>query len=152
MTQQGRAGTELVRLSDSDFVPSKPEDDVRGRGVYDRKGHRMGDVEDLYFDRQKREARFLEVGTGGFLRIGGRRFLVPVEAVVEVAEGRVTIEPDRTQKVSGPAPFDARVAPPRSDGRRDDYASPLYGDAEDRADRLRRDRLASGYGRWPHGR
>ena len=112
MTQQGRAGTELLRLSDSDFVPSNPEDDLRGRGVYDREGQRMGEVEELYVDRQEREVRFLEVGTGGFLGIGSRRFLVPVEAVVEVSEGRVTIEPDRTQKVSGPAPFDAKVAPP----------------------------------------
>jgi sporulation protein YlmC with PRC-barrel domain len=151
MTQQRRAGTELVRLGDSDFVPFNPEDDVRGKGVYGQEGQRVGDVEELYIDRQEREVHFLEVGNGGFLGIGGRRFLVPVEAVVEVAEDRVTIEPGRTQKVDGPAPFDTRVAPPRSDGRRDDYASPPYGDAEDRADRLRRDRLASGYGRWPHG-
>jgi hypothetical protein len=56
--------------------------------------------------------RFLEVGAGGFLGIGKKRFLVPVEAVVEVAAGLVAIEPERTQKVEVPAPFDTKVAPP----------------------------------------
>ena len=39
--------------------------------------------------------RFLEVGAGGFLGIGEKRFLVPVEADLQVAEDRFTIEPDR---------------------------------------------------------
>jgi sporulation protein YlmC with PRC-barrel domain len=151
MTQQRRAGTELIRLGHSGFVAAVPEDDLRGRGVYDPEGQRMGDVEELYIDRQQREVRFVEVGVGGFLGIGERRFLVPVEAVVEVAEDRITIDSGRTEKVSGPAPFDTRVAPPRAGDGGDDYASLPYGDVEDRADRLRRDRLASGYGRWPHG-
>jgi hypothetical protein len=56
--------------------------------------------------------RFLEVGTGGFLGIGEKRFLVPVEAVTQVAEGWVTIEADRTERVAGSAPFDTKVKPP----------------------------------------
>jgi hypothetical protein len=75
--------------------------------------------------------RFLEVGAGGFLGIGEKRFLVPVEAVVEVADDRVTIEPERTEKVEGPTPFDTKVAPPPTD-----YASPPVGNAESPADRL----------------
>ena len=70
-------------------------------------------------------------GVGGFLSIGEKRFLVPVEAVVEVAEDRVTIEPGRTEKVEGPAPFDTKVASPPTD-----YASPPVGNAESPADRL----------------
>jgi len=70
---------------------------------------------------------------------------------VEVAEDLITIDSGRTEKVSGPTPFDTRVAPPRADDGGDDYASLPYCDVEDRADSLRRDRLASGYGRWPHG-
>jgi|SRR5215207_7523759 len=131
-----QAGIGLVRLGDSDFVPANPEDDVRGKYVYvvDRKV--IGSVEDLYIDRREREARFLEVGAGGFLRIGKKRFLVPVEAVVEVAAGLVTIEPGRTEKVEGPAPFDTKVAPPRADEPHEDYASPPYGNAEGPDDRL----------------
>ena len=131
-----QAGIGLVRLGDSDFVPANPEDDLRGKYVYvvDRKV--IGSVEDLYIDRQEREVRFLEVGAGGLLGIGKKRFLVPVEAVVEVAAGLVTIEPGRTEKVEGPAPFDTKVAPPRADEPPEDYASPPYGNAESPDDRL----------------
>jgi sporulation protein YlmC with PRC-barrel domain len=136
MMHPTRAGIGLVRLGDSDFVPANPEDDVRGKDAYDTQGQPIGSVEDLYIDRKEREVRFLEVGAGGFLGIGEKRFLVPVEAVTQVTEDRVTIEPERTQKVEGPAPFDTKVAPPpvAEDRRAEDYASPPYGKAEGTAD------------------
>ena len=131
MLHPTRAGIGLISLGDSDFVPANPEDDLRGKGVLDTEGQRMGRVEDLYIDRREREVRFLEVGAGGFLGIGQKRFLVPVEAVTKVAEGWVTIEPGRTEKVDGPAPFDTKVAPPPADDRRSgDYASLPFGNAE----------------------
>ena len=131
MMHPTRAGIGLVRLGDSDFLLQNPEDDVRGKDVYDVEGQRIGSVGDLYIDRQEREVRFLEVGTGGFLGIGEKRFLVPVEEVVEVAEDRVTIEPDRTERVAGPAPFDTKVAPPPAvDRRSDDHTSLPFGNAE----------------------
>jgi sporulation protein YlmC with PRC-barrel domain len=132
MTHPTRAGIGLVRLSESDFVPANPEDDLRGKDAYDAEGQRIGSVEDLYIDRKEREVRFLEVGAGGFLRIGEKRFLVPVAAVTQVTEDRVTIEPERTQKVEGPAPFDPKVAPPTAaeERRAEDYAWLPYGNAE----------------------
>src|SRR5919112_570281 len=142
MMHPTRAGIGLVRLGDSDFVPANPEDDLRGKDVYDAQGQPMGSVEDLYIERKEREVRFLEVGAGGFLRIGEKRFLVPVEAVRQVTEDRVTIEPERTQKVEGPAPFDTKVAPPSAaDRRADDYASPPYSDTGRTTDRLAMGRL-----------
>ena len=146
MTHPTRAGIGLVRMGDSDFVPHNPEDDLRGKGVYDAEGQRAGSVEDLYIDRKEREVRSLEVGAGGFLGIGEKRFLVPVEAVVEVAEEWVAIESGRTERVEGPAPFDNRVAPPPADDRSDDYAPPPYGDTGRTADRPD----MGGYG--PYGR
>src|ERR687897_1443302 len=134
MTHKTRAGIGLIRLGDSDFVSANPEDDLRSKDVYDAEGQRIGSVEDLYIDRKEREVRFLEVGTGGFLGIGEKRFLVPVESVVEVAEDRVTIEPGRTEKVEGPAPFDTKVAPPRADEQREDHTSPRWDNAERTAD------------------
>jgi sporulation protein YlmC with PRC-barrel domain len=131
MMHPTRAGLGLIRLGDSDFVPANPEDDVRGKDVYDAEGQRIGSVGDLYIERKEREVRFLEVGAGGFLGIGEKRFLVPVEAVVEVTEDRVTIEPDRTERVAGPSPFDTKVAPPTAvDRRSDDHASLPFGNAE----------------------
>jgi sporulation protein YlmC with PRC-barrel domain len=131
MMHPTRAGLGLIRLGDSDFVPANPEDDVRGKDVYDAEGQRIGSVGDLYIERKEREVRFLEVGAGGFLGIGEKRFLVPVEAVVEVTDDRVTIEPDRTERVAGPSPFDTKVAPPTAvDRRSDDHASLPFGNAE----------------------
>src|ERR687894_2941494 len=106
-----RAGIGLVRLGDSDFVPANPEDDVRGKDVYDAEGQPIGSVKDPYIDRKEREVRFLEVSAGGFLGMGEKPLLVPVEAVVKVAENRLTLEPGRTPKVEGPAPFGTRRAP-----------------------------------------
>ena len=128
------AGIGLVRLGNSDFVTANPEDYLRGKGVYDPHGQRMGSVEDLYIDRQEREVRYLEVGAGGFLGIGEKRFLVPVEAVTRVSEERVTVEPDRTEKAEGPAPFDTKVRPPSAEERNDDHASPPFGNAEGTVD------------------
>ncbi len=128
MVHPAHAKLGLVRLGDSDFVPANPQDDLRGKGILDTEGQRMGRVEDLYIDRREREVRFLEVGAGGFLGIGQKRFLVPVEEVTKVAEGWVTIEPGRTEKVDGPAPFETKVAPPSAEYRRgDSYASLPYG-------------------------
>jgi sporulation protein YlmC with PRC-barrel domain len=129
MIHPTRAGIGLIRLGDSDFVLANPEDDLRSKDVYDVEGQRIGSVEDLYIDRQEREVRFLEVGAGGFLGIGEKRFLVPVEAVAQVAQRWVTIEPGRTEKkVSGPAPFDTKVVPPPPDERKsDDYTSLPHG-------------------------
>jgi sporulation protein YlmC with PRC-barrel domain len=137
VTHPTQAGIGLVRLGESSFVPANLEDSIRGKDVYDREGQRIGRVEDLYIDRREREVRFLEVGAGGFLGIGEKRFLVPVEEVVEVAEEWVAIEPGRTEKVEGPAPFDTKVVPPPTaeDRRAEDYASPPYGNAGDAAGR-----------------
>jgi sporulation protein YlmC with PRC-barrel domain len=130
MMHPTRAGIGLIRLGDSDFVSQNPEDDLRGKDVYDAQGQCIGSVSDLYIDRQEREVRFLEVGAGGFLGIGEKNYLVLVEAVVEVAEDRVTIEPGRTEKVDGPVPFDTKVAPPPTNESPDAYAWLPYGNAE----------------------
>src|SRR5919107_4330664 len=106
------AGMGLVRLSDSDFAPQNPEDDLRGKDVYDPEGQRIGGVKDLYIDYREREMRFLQVSAGGFLGMGEKPLLVPVEAVVEVAKDRLTIEPGRTRKVEGPAPSAPGSRPP----------------------------------------
>lgn len=103
MTHQTRTGIGLVRLGDSDFVPANSEDELRGKDAYDAEGQRIGSVEDLYIDRKVRKVRFLEMSAGGFLGIGEKQYLVPVEAVTQVTEDRVTIEPERTQKVEVPA-------------------------------------------------
>ena len=110
MMHPTRAAIGLIRLGDSDFVSANPDDDLRGKAVYDAQGQRIGSVSDLYIDRQDREVRYLEVGAG-IPEDRRKNFLVPVETVTEVAEDRATIEPGRTEKVDGPVPFDTKVMP-----------------------------------------
>jgi sporulation protein YlmC with PRC-barrel domain len=125
MTQRTTAEIGFVKFSNSDFVFENPEQDIRGKDVYDTYGEQIGSVDDLYIDRQERKVRFLEVGAGGFLGIGEKHFLVPVASVTEVGEVRVTIEPGR-EKVAGSSPFDASVVAPTTAYQRrrqahDDY-------------------------------
>ena len=152
MTHPASTRVGLVRLSDSDFVPQNPEDDLRSKDIYDPEGQRIGGVKDLYIDYREREMRFLQVSAGGFLGMGEKPLLVPVEAVVKVAENRLTIEPGRTEKVEGLAPFGTRIA---SSGavapRREGSASLTYDAPERRADRRREEARSSlPYGCWPY--
>ncbi len=151
MMHPTRAGIGLIRLGDSDFVLANPEDDLRSKDIYDAEGQRLGSVEDLYIDGHEREVRFLEVGAGGFLGMGEKHYLLPVEAVTEVAEDRVTIEPGRAKKVTGPAPFDTKVAPPTPDERKsDDYTSLPFGNAEGTADQRGGIHSSFPFGRRPY--
>jgi sporulation protein YlmC with PRC-barrel domain len=110
----------LVKYGDSEFRLEAPEQDVRGLDVYDRDGKEIGSVEDLYIDTEERKIRFLGVGAGGFLRIGEKHFMIPVEAVTDVGEYGVTIEHGR-EKVTESPPFDIDVVPPTTDYQRDIY-------------------------------
>ena len=151
MAQPTHAGIGLIRLGDSDFVLANPEDDLRSKDVYDAEGQRLGSVEDLYIDGHEREVRFLEVGAGGFLGMGEKHYLLPVEAVTEVAQRWVTIEPGRAEKVSGPAPFDTKVAPPTPDEHKSDaYTSLPFGNAEGTADQRSGIRSSLPFGRRPY--
>jgi sporulation protein YlmC with PRC-barrel domain len=126
MTQRTGAEIGFVKLSDSEFVFENPVQDIRGNDVYDVDGEQIGSVDDLYVDRQERKVRFLEVGAGGFLGMGEKHFLVPVESVTEVGEHLVTIEPGRRERVAGSPPFDTTVVAPTTTYQRrrrvhDDY-------------------------------
>ena len=100
----------LVKMSDSGFGVNSRESDIRRLGVFDRNGDQIGSVEDFYVDTQEREVRFLEVGAGGFLGLGEKRFLIPVEAVTNFREGGVTVNQSR-EEVSEAPPFDTKIVP-----------------------------------------
>lgn len=108
----------LERLGDTDLSPADPNLDIRGRTVTDRHGDDIGHVTGLLIDRGERRVRFLEVGAGGFLGLGERHFLVPVEAVTAVGDDRVRI--DRTREhVTGSPAYDPQL----TRRTREDYAS-----------------------------
>lgn len=140
MTERTDTQSSLVRLSDSEDVRLQfRTQDVRGLHVYDSNGEQIGSVENLYVDEEKREVRFLDVAAGGFLGIGEKHFLIPVEAVTEVGEDSLTVDRSRQKVVDSP-PFDTSVMP-RASYQRDIYD--YYGYSPRRPD--------AGPGAWPGG-
>jgi uncharacterized protein (TIGR02271 family) len=91
---------EVAKLSGEAVTLKDPSQDLRGRDVYDRDGNQIGSVGDLYVDAEEYYVRFLDVASGGFLGIGEKHFLIPVEAVTDASEDRVTIELDQ-ERVKG---------------------------------------------------
>ena len=105
-TAHPAAQRKLVKLSDSEFYLEDQASDIRGLDVFTRNGEQMGSVEDFYFDTLDREVRFLDAG--GFLGLGEKHFLIPVEAVVKVYEDGVTVDQSR-EKVSEPLSLNPKV-------------------------------------------
>jgi len=114
--------TELIRLKDTDLMVAGGEADVRGRTAVDRNGEEIGQVDDLFIDSDEQKVRFLELGSGGFLGIGEKKSLIPVDAVARVEEDKVVIDHDRTRIADAPA-YDPELkeAPDRG------YYESLYG-------------------------
>ncbi len=100
----------LVKMSDSGFGVKSRESDIRRLGVFNQNGDQIGSIEDLYVDTQEREVRYLEVGSGGFMGLGEKRFLIPVEAVTNFREGGVTVGGSR-EKISESPPLDTKIVP-----------------------------------------
>ncbi len=112
------ARPKLLKLSDSEFRLEDQVSDIRGLGVFNRDGEQMGNVEDFYVDTEERKVRFLEVGAGGFLGLGEKRFLIPVEDVIDFREGGVTV--DQNRELSEPPPLNTRIVS-QAAPERDDY-------------------------------
>jgi sporulation protein YlmC with PRC-barrel domain len=103
----------LVRLSGSGHTVADPTDDVRGRPVLDESGAKLGTVEDLLVDTERRRIRFLRVVRGGILGWGAMRCYIPANAVVHAGAAvlvRTSDEP--SQSTLG---YDPRLAPEPSD-------------------------------------
>ncbi len=108
----------LVKLSDEseDLLLEEPWQDIRGLDVTDINGEQIGSVEDLYLDNREeglvRAPRFLDVSAGGFLGMGKKHFLVPVEEVSRGVgeEDRVIVNRPR-DKVVGSPDFEAGEVP-----------------------------------------
>ena len=95
-------GPRFVKLSQSDLALEYVNDDVRGRSVFTIDGHRIGGIDDLLIDTEGRKVCFLEVGSGGFLGIAERKFLIPIEAVSSFDELRVIVDHSRDHVAAAP--------------------------------------------------
>jgi ribosomal 30S subunit maturation factor RimM len=116
--ESGQQRSNLTKLSQTDLPLEEPWQDMRGLDVYDIQDEQIGSVADLYVDREVRLASYLVVSAGGFLGIGKKHFLIPVEEVSrDVSEDRVTITVQKEKVLNSPE-FDPDVGVPDADLQR----------------------------------
>jgi sporulation protein YlmC with PRC-barrel domain len=102
--------TTLTRLGDSELTVANEAEDVRGHKVIDKNGDEIGSVDALLIDEPERKVRFLEVGSGGFLGLGKKQVLIPVDAVRRIDDEHVYIGHERDEVASGPG-YDPELMP-----------------------------------------
>ena len=108
----------LVNLNETDLYLEEPWQDLRGLDVYATNNDQIGSVEDVYVDREQREARLLVVSAGGLLGVGKKYFLIPVEEVSrDVSEERVRVSVPRDKVINSPE-FDLDAGVPPADLQR----------------------------------
>ncbi len=108
----------LTKLSELDVPLEENWQDIRNLDVYDISDEQIGSVADLYVDQQARQPRFLIVSAGGFLGVGKKHFLIPVEEVSrDVGEERVTVTQSRDKVLNSPE-FDPDAGVPNADLQR----------------------------------
>ena len=114
----GQPRSPLIKLSELDVPLEESWQDIRDLDVYDAAGEQIGSVEDLYVDRETRLPSYLVVSAGGFLGVGKKHFLVPVEEVSrDVGEERVTVTVPKEKVLNSPV-FDQDVGVPAGDLQR----------------------------------
>lgn len=92
----------LVQMGDEPITLADASLDIRGHHVLDREGEEIGHVDDLLVDNDERRVRFLRVKAGEFLGLGGRAFLVPIDAITRIAENEVHVDQSREHVGGGP--------------------------------------------------
>ena len=100
----------LVRLARHQH-PAPPDQELRQKSVFDSGSRHIGQVANLYVVEDSRRLRFVDVVTGGFLGLGRKHCLVPVEAITDQAPGSITLEVDQRSLESAPAFFNPQIAP-----------------------------------------
>jgi hypothetical protein len=107
--QKGENPMMLTRL---DFAqhPRPLQRELRERGVFDSGGSLIGHVENIYVDDEG-TFRFVDVAMGGFMGIGKKHHLVPVEAIAEEEPGSITLRVDQQTVQSAPMLGDPHSAP-----------------------------------------
>jgi len=108
----GDMPVKLIKLSDTNMKLASDAEDIRGRRVIDSKGEEMGLVDELLIDDSQKRVRFLRIATRGFLGMGGQRYLIPVDAIVNINDLTVVANMTR-QRIADAPPYDPEVVDER---------------------------------------
>jgi hypothetical protein len=93
----------LIRLELHEH-PAPPHHEIRQKSVLDSGDNIVGTVANLYVDEDSRQLRFVDIVTSGFLGLGRKHHLVPVEAVSEEDPGWFTLRVDQETVESADLP------------------------------------------------
>ena len=119
---QHEASRDIVMLKDTGLELADDAQDIRGRKVTDVHGHDIGHVSNLFIDTGERKIRMLEIRGGGFLRIGDRHVLLPIDAVTSVGKDSITVNESRERVAKSPAYDPQLIEAPQPE-----YWEPYYG-------------------------
>jgi hypothetical protein len=90
--------------------PRPHQRELRQRGVFDSGDRLIAQVVNIYVDDEE-NFRFVDVAMGGFMGIGKKHHLVPVEAIAEEEPGTIALRVDRRTVQSAPTLGDPHAAP-----------------------------------------
>jgi len=121
-TNSSTQSVELEKINDSGLVFSDQGEDLRGRKVFDSNGAVLGRVSSLFVDGDERKVRFLELALGGFMGLGERHALLPVDAITRVSGDSVYVSQTHEHIAGSPA-YDPELVPPATR----EYWEPFYG-------------------------
>jgi len=93
---------DILKLSDTVLTLATSDEDIRGRKVVDAKGESIGEVDDLMIDAAEKKVRFIRVSSGGFLGMGKKIFLIPVDAISQIEDNAVHINHERDRFLGAP--------------------------------------------------
>ncbi len=92
----------LYTLGDHGQTIDGSANDVRGREVKDEDGNSVGKIADLLVDDLEQKVRFLVVEHGGFLGVGEKKTLLPVDTVTKINGGEVLINQSAERVAAAP--------------------------------------------------
>jgi hypothetical protein len=87
-----------------------PHRELRQKRVLDSGLRSIGQVANLYVDDDM-ELYFVDVATSGFMGLGTKHHLVPVEAIASEAAGSITLEVDQQAVESAPTYANPHAGP-----------------------------------------
>ena len=90
--------------------PRPPQQELRQRSVFDSGARHIGEVANLYVD-EERTLHFVDVVTSGFLGLGRKHHLVPVEAITDESPGSITLGVDQQSVEGAPAFANPQAGP-----------------------------------------
>jgi sporulation protein YlmC with PRC-barrel domain len=80
-----------------------PEEDLEGCKVVDVHGKEIGTVDDLMIDSGNQGVHFLHVVTGGFLGMGEKIYLIPIEAISYITDQAIRLSITHDRILNAPA-------------------------------------------------